>query len=320
MLLQLINFGNLFKGYTMQKVLIFFMLVLTSLLAKSQDSTDFTLTNINRYAMNIEESLFVIGGNLKADKYEALSYGSEYIKAYIDSIDTEMEYLPDEYYYRLSPIVNSYHRDINEFQKLANAEFPDKSEELSSSFNNLQQRQTEFRKLLRSAYVAALQQTFSIENKTEEKKPEKVIEAQSAIKNTTKTNNAHVVFTEVANPTETTANNNDPLLRIIHQSQQQIRDWIDDIHLAMKKNNFSKAGVYAKSIANASLKISDLTLLLQTTGKENLFILANGLKTLSETLHRLSLKAMPARNNIHELIDKIEIKFSTLSTGLSLVQ
>jgi hypothetical protein len=125
---------------------------------------------------------------------------------------------------------------------------------------------------------------------------------------------------EAVDPNEITTSNNALLLDTIHQAQHQIEQWIDNIHLAMNNNYFSRIGVYANSISKVSLRISDLTLLLKTNQKQSLFILATGLKNLSETLCTLTRKGISAREEMQECIDKIGIKFSTLSTGISFVQ
>jgi len=124
---------------------------------------------------------------------------------------------------------------------------------------------------------------------------------------------------ESVTPDEITTTNNTLLLDTIHQAQHQIEHWINSIRLAMEKNNFSNIGVYANSISKAALKIRDLVLLLKADQKEGLYILATGLKNFSETLHQLTLKGVAAHDEMNKCIDDIEIKFSTLSTGVSLV-
>src|SRR6476620_3997854 len=98
----------------MQKILILVISVMISSWAQSQDSTDYTLNNIKKYATHIEESYLIISNNIEADKQQPAVQQAENIKVYIDSIQGEMEYLPDEYYYRLSSLVSSYHTDVDE--------------------------------------------------------------------------------------------------------------------------------------------------------------------------------------------------------------
>jgi hypothetical protein len=309
----------------MQKTFILVILVMFSSLAKSQDSTDYTLNNIKTYATHIEESFLVISNNIEGGKQQPVVQQAENIKAYIDSIEEEMEYLPDEYYYRLSSLVSSYHTEVDEFEKLVvNKDFQGKDKFLARAITSLQQRQTEFRKALNSAYDIASGHQPVQENKPvnemvgEDTSP--VVDPQSTTKNNTAVNGSNVVLVEAVDPHEITTSNNSLLLDTIHQVQQQIEQWINNIHLAIKTNNFSKIGVDANSISNASLKIRDLTLLLKTDQKESLYILATGLKNLSETLHELALKGIAARNEVQECTDKIAIKYSTLSTGIGLVQ
>ncbi len=250
---------------------------------------------------------------------------SENIKAYTDSIEEEMQYLPDEYYYRLSSLVSSYHTDAEEFEKLVlNKDFQGKDKYLARAFTSLQQRQGEFRKTLNSAYATATRQQSLPESKSDsaivEEGTNPVVEPQSAAKDTAAVNGSNVVLVEAVEPNEITTSNNALLLDTIHQAQQQIEQWINSIHLAMKTNKYSKIGVDANNIANASFKIRDLTLLLKTNQKESLYILSTGLKNLSETLHELTLKGIAAHEEMRECIDKIAIKYNTLSTGISLVQ
>jgi hypothetical protein len=309
----------------MQKIWLLFVLVTFSSLAQSQDSTEYTLNNIKRYATHIEESYSIISSNIEADKQQPVVQQAETIKVYIDSIEGEMEYLPDEYYYRLSSLVSSYHTDVEEFEKLLlNKDFQGKDKYLARAFTSLQQRQNEFRKALGSANETALPQQSVMENKPgnalSEHDTMQVIEQPEAASNTPVVNSSNNVLVEAVDPNEIKTANNALLLDTIHQAQQQIEQWMVSIHLAMKKSHFNKVGVFANSISNASLKISDLTLLLRTDQKQNLFILATGLKNLSETLHQLSLKGTPVHNEMQACIDKMKIKFSTLSTGIHLVQ
>src|SRR3954464_169316 len=133
----------------MQKIGILVILVMFSSLAKSQDSTDYTLNNIKNYASHIEESYLTINSNTATDKQQAVVQQAENIKGYIDSIEEEMEYLPDEYYYHLSSLVSSYKTDVDEFEKLvSNKDFTGKDKFLSRAFTGLQQRQSEFRRAL----------------------------------------------------------------------------------------------------------------------------------------------------------------------------
>src|SRR4051812_24693366 len=124
----------------MQKLSIVFILVIFSSIAKSQDSTDYTLNNIKQYASHIAQSSLIIGNNLETDKQQGVVQQAENIKAYIDSIEEEMQYLPDEYYYRLSLLVSSYHTDVEEFEKIVlNKDFQDKDKYLARAFTSLQQ-------------------------------------------------------------------------------------------------------------------------------------------------------------------------------------
>jgi len=310
----------------MQRIWMLAVLIIFSSLAKSQDSTDYTLNNIKKYGSHIAASFSTISSNIERDKQQLLAPQAENIKVYIDSIEEEMEYLPDEYYYHLSPFVSAYRTDIDEFEKLVlNQDFTDKEKFLAKSFTSLQQRQSEFRKALDLAYTAAVHQQPMPEdmprNETANEHTAPVAEQHNTDKDTTTVNGNNVILVEEAvSPSEITTSSNALLLDTIHGAQQQVEYSISNIHLSMKKNNFGEVGADANSIAKAALKISDLALLLKTDQKQSLYILATGLKNLSETLHGLALKGISADDEMQECIDKIKIKFSTLSTGISLVQ
>ncbi len=308
----------------MQKIFFLVILVWFSLLAKSQDSTDYTLNNIKQYATGIDQSLQAISSQTTADKQTAVAQQAEKIKVNLDSIEAEMEYLPDEYYYRLSSLVSSYRTDIDEFEKLVwNKDFQNKDKYITRAFVLLQQRQTSLGKVLHTAYETALQQQTGRGNKPfreEEDDAMQDIEQQSAASTTISENSSEVVLVESVDPNEITTPGNTILLNTIYQAQQQIESWINGIRLQMKENNSSKIGIYANNISNASLKIRDLALLLKTNQKESLFILATGLTNLSDTLRKLTLQGMAAQDEMQDCIDKIAIKYSSLSTGISLVQ
>jgi hypothetical protein len=309
----------------MQKTAILVILVMFSLLAKSQDSTDYTLNNIKRHATHLEQSLPLINTNIQAGNQQAVVQQAENIKLYIDSMEEEMQYLPDEYYFHLSSLVSAYHTDIDEFEKLIlNKDFQGKDKYLSKALTSVQQRQNALHKALHSAYKTASgqQSGMDIDSVSEvvEEETVPVVDEHSAANDATVVNGSEVILVETVAPNEITTSNNALLLDTIHQAQQQIEQWINGIHLAMKENSFNKMGVHANSISNASVKIRDFSLLLKTDQKESLFILATSLKNLSDTLRELTPKGIAAQEEMQACLDKIAIKYSTLSTGISLVQ
>ncbi len=116
-----------------------------------------------------------------------------------------------------------------------------------------------------------------------------------------------------------TSSGNPVLVERIKDLEDQIGKWIDSIHIAMQVKEFTKVGAYAKNISNTSLKISDLTLLLKSDQKESLYILATGLRNLAISLEQLSFKGNRTRDEMHDNIDQVEIKYSSLSTGIELI-
>ena len=318
----------------MQKIPLIFMLLLYSLVGQSQD-TKATLTIINNYAENIEKLLVDIGSSLKTGRYSVMEHQAGIIKGNLELIETQFDSLPDEYYNNISSIVNSYKTDVNEFQVLAlkNA-FPDKYRLLNTAYSGLQNRNSEFRKVLETAYDNALQEQDTVaelqpDNENDKEEPVNEIvqeDTVQTVESPAANDETAIILDETSgNGQETktyniTSADNLVLLGTIYKTQDQIQKWIDSVHLAMNKNNFTNVGIYAKNISNASLKISDLALLLKSDQKESLFILAIGVRNLAETLHELSHKGMSSHHDMHETIDQLEIKFSSFSTGISLIQ
>lgn len=305
----------------MQKILLLSVLLMFFSHVKSQDTIKATLITINNYATNIEETLFKINNSIKG-KAVGIQQSTNDIQGTLNSIEKELQYLPDDYFNILSPVVDSFKADIDAFNKLAqNRESEVNNKLMNQAFGGLQQRQKELRNALKSAYSKALQQN---ENRMPESSANEVKEEDAASVQPAPNKDTTMVTEHAAPVNEDTAGTNKNssnfiVLDSIHRAQKQIEDLIENIHAAMKKNNFTKVGTYAKDISNASLKISDLTFLLKSDQKENLLILSTGLKSLAETLHELAHKGTAAHHEIHETIDKMEIKYSTLTTGISLI-
>lgn len=308
----------------MQKILFCSVLLIFYLHVKSQDSIEAVLIGINKHAINIDESLFKINGSIKADRHSEMEQQTKDVKAALYSIVKEMKNLPGEYYNILVNPVTSFQTGIDEFEKLTlKGRLFDKDKLLNQGFMGLQQNQNELRTALKSAYGKALQQKeqTGIKNQADTKQADTGIVQnnvsssveQPALKKDTVAEHNNTAATS-------TTSGNLTVLDSIRQAQHQIKTWIDSIHIAMKKNHYTKVGVYAKSILNASLKISDLILFLNSDRKESLLTIVAGLKNLSEALHELSHKGVAAHHDMHETINEIEIKFSTFSTGISLVQ
>ena len=61
-------------------------------------------------------------------------------------------------------------------------------------------------------------------------------------------------------------------------------------------------------------------MLLKSKQKENVIILSAGLKDYADQLHEPSHKGHATHDQMHETLEKIEVKFSTLSTAIGLLQ
>ena len=300
----------------MEKFFLLSVSLLFSSWVVSQEPIKAALMNINKYATVIDKALLKINGSIKADRHTEMEQQAEVIKTALNSVVKELSYLPGEYAAMLSGPVTSFQTDIDKFEKLTlKKQFLDKDKLLDKGYKDLQQWQEEFRQALKSAYSKAVEQP--------EQQPRMEKETINKIVKVDTTAAAPIEVNAIVNNEATAANTtsaNFILLNSIHQTQKQIEDWIDSSHTAMKKGSFTKVGINAKNILNASLKISDLLLLLKDERKEALLVLATGLKNLAHRLHDLSHKGNSAHHGMHETLEKIEIKFNALSTGISLVQ
>ena len=264
----------------------------------------------------IDKALLKIDGSIKADRHTEMEQEAEVIKTALNSVVKELPNLPGEYAYMLSGPVTSFQTGIDKFEKLTlKKKFLDKDKLLDKGYKDLQQWHEEFRQALKSAYSKAVEQPEQ-QPRMDKKTVNEIVKVDTMTSAAKEINAMANNETAAANTTSA----NLILLNSIHQTQKQIEGWIDSSHTAMKKSSFAKVGVYAKNILNASLKISDLVLLLKSERKEALLVLATGLKNLAHHLHELSHKGNTAHHELHETLEKIEIKFNSLSTGISLVQ
>lgn len=305
-----------------QKLILLLAVIMYSCLAKSQDSTNYTLSNIKKYASRMNESVSTLG-NRTGDERNTQLQAAEKLKVFSDSIEGEMEYLPDDYYFRLSPLVSAYRADIDEYGKLAiNDDFEGKEKLLSAALSGLQQRQASFRQAVLSAYQNSVNElsgnpaTNTDENDTPLLSPFSVGNDSSIAVN----NDDLSAEMRTENTGNNEGSNNDILLDTIHTALQQIESAIQLAERAIPKNDVSTIRLGATRIANASLKISGLSLLLNFKGKENLYMLAASLQHAAENLRKLAKKSTSARSEMTDSISEIKIKFSSLSTGISFVK
>ena len=307
------------------KLILLLAVIMYSCLAQSQDSTGYTLNNIRKYASRMNESVSTLS-NPTGDERKTRLQAAEKLKAVSDSIEAEMEYLPDDYYFPLSPLVSAYRADIDEYEKLViNDDFEGKDKLLSAAFSSLQQRQASFRQAVSSAYQNAVSQNTSSgkpATKAEENDTPVLTDQPANDNDNSIIQNSDNTAAEprTENTGDNRASKNITLLDTIHVSLQQIEQAIPVTDRAVAKNDVSAIRLGTTRIANASLKISGLSLLLDAKGKENLYMLAASLQHAAENLRKLAKKGTSARSEMADSISQIKIKFSSLSTGISFVK
>ncbi|MBE7174585.1 MAG: hypothetical protein INR73_28695, partial [Williamsia sp.] len=121
------------------------------------------------------------------------------------------------------------------------------------------------------------------------------------------------------NTNENRTSKNAILLDTIHTALQQIESAIHVTEKAAQKNDATTIRLSTTRIADASLQISGLSLLLDVKGKENLYMLATSLRHAAENLRTMAKKSTPVKSEMRESISEMKIKLSSLSTGISFV-
>ncbi len=310
------------KKNRVQKLGLLLLVALYVCPAISQDSTDYTLNNIKKYATRMDESFSTLR-NRAGDERNTWLKAAERLKTFCDSIEEEMEYLPDDYYFRLSPLVSGYRADIDEYGKLVvNDDFEGKDKLLAAAFSSLQQQQASFRQAVVSAYEHAVSQNASWGNLptgAEEQNTQVAAQPQAPNDNSVAPGNDHAAE-HFAGANENGASKNAILLDTLHAALQQIERAIHLTEQAAEQNDVSTIRLHTTRIADASLKISGLSLLLDAKGKENLYLLAASLRHAAENLRTLAKKGTPPRSEMRDSISEMKIKFSSLSTGISFVK
>ena len=124
----------------MQKILLFTVLLMFSSLAKSQDTIKATFISINKYATTIDNLLLQMNSSIKADRHTEIHQQLTDIKTALLSIETELQYLPDEYYNSFAPVVASFKTEADEFEKLTlKKSFLDKDKRIIAKKLSLEQ-------------------------------------------------------------------------------------------------------------------------------------------------------------------------------------
>lgn len=319
-----------------QNILTLFLLLAFSLV-KSQESAKAVLLNINKQATVVDNALAEMNKSLKNDKHKDLAQQVKIIESTIDAINKNGNALDLETAEKLFAITSKFSDPLKEINKLVNKSgLFDKDKELDAAYLKLKNQQAAFREFLRTTYSNLV----SLPAETETKKPETQVQTQtnkndkvqladtSAAKHGKDTvasqpsNEANKTLQQSSTSSSTTdaGTSNPEVLYSIKQEGKKIEIYIDSIHHALKKNQNLKIETMAKNIALSAIKIEDLCLLLKDEQKENVRTLAAGLKTYADRLHNLSHKGKAAHEQVHETVEAIETKFSSLSTGISILK
>ncbi len=300
------------------------LLVLFSFVSRSQNEPKAILLSINKQATIIDGLFNQMDNSIKKDKHKQLEPKIHDLKTALIKIETDASALQAEYLEKITAILKEYKISLDDFEKLVHKKsLLDKDKILDATYLELKNRQTALRNFLKETYTKIITAPVQQPQDTIVQKPRRNIIVQQPQQDTLNQlpPKNTILPTGQQVTTQPVQGTNEPEVLIsIRQAESMIAQLIDSIHLALKKNQFEKIAKMAKSISTASDKIQDLTLLLKSDQKINVKILAGGLKVQALKLHELADKGIAAHKQLHETIEIVEAKFSTLSTGIKILK
>lgn len=300
--------------------LVLLLFLLSPFLGKTQEVEKAVFLSINKEATAIDELLLKMNASLKKDKHKELEQQIHAIETALETIQKKSNELSLENSEKIYAITKVFKTDLSGFEKLPNkGKMFDNDKAMTLAFAPLQKRQDELRAFLRSAYsalVAAPQKENSLPPHTDSVATTKV-QVRDTMATLPVTKTTEVI---IQPPVPASGEINAQVLAAMREAESQIGSWIDSLHLAAKKNLHQKIRTLAISIAGKAAQMQDLSLLLNDGQKDNLKTLAGGLRQYAETLQVLSTKGSAAHEQMHKIINLMEIRLGVLATGLNLVK
>lgn len=275
------------------------MMIAYSLIANSQDNLRSALLSMNKNAGVLDKLISQVENDLKKDKHRDMGKLATGLKNELVSINRTLNTMAEPERGAIASVISTYINDVDNFGNLTNkGRVFDNDKQMGAAFNSMKAAHMQFRELLKTIYSKSLQ---SEEQKAPAKQSAPVQES---------------VAKEPINPSAPYTEVN----VLIAESKKKISLYIDSIHIAMKKNDFARVGKLSSYISNNCLQIEDLSLLLKTDQKGNIKVLSRELRTYGDELQQLAKKGAIAHHAIHEVLEKSEIKFKSLSVALNFEQ
>lgn len=297
-----------------------FLFLLLPQYAKSQADAKAVFLSINKQAAAIDEALAKMNAAVKADRHKEIEPQTHAIEAALGNIEKQSGELPPEDSEKLRAIANGFKTDLSNFEKLAHkSALFDNDKAMAAAFAPMKSRQSSLRDFLRAAYSAV------VAAPEKEKKPDTASSSNPSASTTAQTPPTQPQPQQPAPqkaepPVQDSGASDAEVLADIRETENRMTAWIDTLHTAVKKNQFAKIRTLAKNIAGAAAKIADLAVLLKDEQKASIQTLATGLRQYAERLQALSAKGHAVHQQMHEALERIETRFSVLSTGIRILK
>lgn len=285
-------------------------------LAKSQENAKAVFLSINKQASAIDNLLGQMSNSLKKDRHKEMLQQSREMEGALEAIEKLANGLPLENSDKIFGLIKAFKTDLAGLNKLVQkGGFLDKDKALATPFASLKSRQEALRGYLRNAYSALIAAPPATKIPPSPLPTDSLQNSKAALP---VVSGSLPVVNDL--PSANLQESAPQVLAGMRQEKDRIATLIDSLAVAVKKNNAGKIRNLCKSIGGAAAKIEDLSLLLKDAQKDNIKTLAAGLKQYAGKLQQPAAKGHAAHEQLHELLELIETRFSVLSTGIAILK
>lgn len=268
--------------------------------------------------------------SLQNDKHKELKQQTQKISTALNTIEKEGNDLPMDMSDTLFDLTHRFKAPLKQLNQLAEKSgLFDKDKALDAALLQVKNQQAALREFLRTTYSALISDTTAItrteihdtKETTQQPRHDTVQHNLPNVSaDTVKKAPVQEPLVVIPAPLTEGGASNPEVLNSIQQERRQMETSINSIHQALKKNQWATIGAQAKNISRSALKIEDLVLLTKDEQRQNIRTIAGGIESYASQLYNLSRKGKAAHDQIHEVLETIEVKFSSLSTGISILK
>lgn len=260
-------------------------ILLFSITAKGQNDPKTAVLTMQQETSLTDNILSQISESIKKDKHKEMEVQIHSLESSLARIQDQSASLPKEYNEGLSTKINDLKTTVSEFEKLVHkSSVFDKDKQLNSK---LLQLNTKFSSV--KSYISYVNGELDKQQVQQQQQQQQ----------------------------QQTQNANDPnIIASINKELSTIKSTLDSMHVYNKKSNYKKIAKFGKDAANSAGKISDMTLLVKGDQKDNIKILANETKIIANKIHVAAKKGKAAHHDLHEHMEELESKLSTLSVAV----